>query len=325
MVDSSHNKAFHSTSNKSYSLPPADEVAVGGVKLIEIQHGQDSYKLWTKKVASYTGDNVDNTNHVLLLHGGPGCNHQYFECFEQFLPPNGFSIYYFDQLDSMFSSQPNKKELWTIANYVEHIEKVRIGLGLEKLTLLGHSWGGMISYEYALRYPDHLHRMIISNMTPSVKHYESYIEFLRAKLPFEVNQKMLDYENKEDFKNPEYEKLANDNFYSKHICQIYPFPDPVDRCFRYMNQGIYNHFQGANEMLCRGAFQDWDVTDRLHQIKTKTLILAAKNDSMSPAEMQKACVGMPNARISMSETGSHMAMYDDQRNYFTALLSFLDE
>ena len=142
MVDNTNNvKAFKPTSTKAYVMPPSNEVANGGVKLIDITHDGQTYQLWTKKVASYNGDDADNTNHVLLLHGGPGGNHQYFECFESFLPVNNISIYYYDQLDSGYSSRVAKdkqKQMWTVDNYVDHVEAVRLGLGLEKLTLLGY-------------------------------------------------------------------------------------------------------------------------------------------------------------------------------------------
>ena len=72
--------------------------------MIEIDGG---YHVWTKKVG-------ESPVKVLLLHGGPGVDHTYFECFEDFLPPNGIEFYYYDQLDSTNSDKPGDPRLWTI-------------------------------------------------------------------------------------------------------------------------------------------------------------------------------------------------------------------
>jgi proline iminopeptidase len=84
---------------------------------------------------------------VLLLHGGPGADHSYFECFEDFLPQNGIEFYYYDQLDSTNSDKPNDPKLWTIERFRDEVEAERKGLGLEHFYLFGHSWGGMLAME----------------------------------------------------------------------------------------------------------------------------------------------------------------------------------
>ena len=91
------------------------------------------YKVWTKKIGS-------GTVKVLLLHGGPGFSHEYFECMEDFLPPAGFEMFYYDQLGCCNSDQPDDLSLWTLPRYLEEVEEVRQGLGLEDFVILGHSW-----------------------------------------------------------------------------------------------------------------------------------------------------------------------------------------
>jgi proline iminopeptidase len=122
-------------------------VKTGGVRLIPIDGGK--YKVWTKKVGS-------GRIKVLTLHGGPGATHEYFECFEDFLPQQGIEFYYYDQLGSAYSDQPDDVSLWTIDRFREEVEQVRAALGLEDFYLLGHSWGGMLGIEYALKYQKHL-------------------------------------------------------------------------------------------------------------------------------------------------------------------------
>src|SRR5438045_1963133 len=115
------NNSIVSTSQKS-----ADtnfEVKTGGVKMIQID---GKYHVWTKK---------DGKIKVLLLHGGPGFSHDYMECFEDFLPKEGIEFYYYDQLGCGYSDHPNDTSLWNIPRYVEEVEQVRKGLGLDSLYL----------------------------------------------------------------------------------------------------------------------------------------------------------------------------------------------
>lgn len=114
------------------ALNPACHVA--GIRMLPVVNGK--YKVWTKKIGS------GNTK-VLLLHGGPGFNHEYFECFEDFLPPSGFEMYYYDQLgccnSDLADGTSDDLSLWTIPRYLEEVEEVRQGLGLESFVMLGHS------------------------------------------------------------------------------------------------------------------------------------------------------------------------------------------
>ena len=135
-----------------------DAIQTGGARLISIKTPKGEFKVWTKRF----GNNPRIK--LLLLHGGPGGTHEYFESLEGFLPAEGIEFIYYDQLGSGFSDQPKDKDLWTTARFVEEVEQVRIALGLNKdnFYLLGHSWGGILAAEYALKYgsnlkgPDHL-------------------------------------------------------------------------------------------------------------------------------------------------------------------------
>jgi proline iminopeptidase len=116
------------------------------------------------------------------LHGGPGADHSYFECFEDFLPQNGIGFYYYDQVDSTNSNKPSDPKLWTIERFRDEVEAVRKGLGLEQFYLLGHSWGGMLAIEYSLAYRENLKGLVISNMAAGTQAYERHLAELRAVL-----------------------------------------------------------------------------------------------------------------------------------------------
>ena len=123
-------------------------VQSGNVRMVEITTPKGNFHVWTKRF----GNNPRIK--VLLLHGGPGATHEYFECYENFLPKEGIEFIYYDQLDSYYSDQPGDSSLWTTEHFVEEVEQVRRALGLTKdnFYLLGHSWGGILATEYALKY-----------------------------------------------------------------------------------------------------------------------------------------------------------------------------
>jgi proline iminopeptidase len=294
-------------------LPHDGEVRTGGSKMIGIDGG---YQVWTKKVG-------DAGTKVLLLHGGPGADHTGFECYEDFLPVNGIEFYYYDQLGSTNSDNPDDPKLWTIERFRDEIEAVRKGLGLEQFYLLGQSWGGLLAIEYALAYPQHLKGLIISNMTASIPSYEKYVKQLRASLPNDVIKALDRFEQSGLFEAPEYQSLVLDQIYRKHLCRLDPWPEPVLRTIRNLNQKIYKYLQGPDEFVVTGTIKNWDRWADLHRIATKTLIMGAKYDEMSPDDLRKMAELMPKAQVWISERGSHFTMYDDQVPYFTELLTFL--
>src|SRR5215831_891155 len=149
-----------------------DDVLTGGVKLIPVDTPKGTFRVWTKRI----GNNPSIK--VLLLHGGPAATHEYLEAFDSYFPAAGFEYYYYDQLGSFYSDQPDEPELWEIPRFVEEVEQVRqaLGLGRENFYLFGQSWGGILAIEYALRHQRNLRGLVISNMMSSVPAYNAYAE-----------------------------------------------------------------------------------------------------------------------------------------------------
>mgnify|MGYP005841404429 CR=1 FL=1 len=274
------------------------------------------HRVWTKKVG-------DAPVKVLLLHGGPGADHQYFECFEDFLPHNGIEFYYYDQLDSTNSDKPGDDRLWTIARFRDEVEQVRRGLGLEDFYLYGQSWGGMLAIEYALQYQEHLAGLVISNMTASTPSYEKHIAELRAKLPTGVIAKLDKYEMAGQYDAPEYLQVLFGEVYQRHFCRLNPWPEPLERGFRNLNQKIYNYMWGPSEFTVSGTLKDWDRWQDLPRIQVRTLVMGARYDTMDERDIRREGSLIPNSSVFIGEKGSHLALYDDQRPYTEALIRFL--
>jgi proline iminopeptidase len=289
-------------------------IRTAGIRMAPVEGGK--YKVWTKQLGS-------GSTKVLLLHGGPGFSHEYLESFESFLPDAGIEMYYYDQLGCNNSDQPDDPSLWTLERYVEEVEAVRLGLGLDHFVLYGHSWGGILALEYALKYQQHLRGLVISNMTAGIKSYLKRTAALKKQLPPQTLKRLQALEAKEDYDSPEYEKIMMEDLYPKMICRLQPWPEPVSRAFRHANQKIYVQMQGKSEFLVTGNLKNWERWDRLHEIKVRTLTIGARYDEMDPADMRKMATLMPNASAAYCPDGSHLCMWDDQKRYFEQLLPFL--
>jgi proline iminopeptidase len=294
-------------------LNPAD-IRTAGIRMLPVVNRK--YKVWTKKIGS-------GPIKVLTLHGGPGFSHEYLEALESFLPQAGIEMYYYDQLGCSNSDQPDDPSLWNLPRYVEEVEEVRQGLGLERFVLYGHSWGGILAIEYALKYQQNLRGLVISNMAAGIEAFLKSISWWKLQLQPATRARLQELEAKQDYDSPDYERIMMEEVYPRMICRIKPWPNSVDRAFRHANEKIYVQMQGKSEFLVTGNLKDWERWDRLHEIKVKTLTIGAQYDEMDPADMKKMAALMPNASYGFCPDGSHLCMWDDQVVYFRHLLGFL--
>lgn len=289
------------------------KIEAGSVRLVQVDR---KYNVWTKRIG-------DGAIRMLTLHGGPGLTHEYLECFEGFLPKEGIEFYYYDQLGSGYSDQPRDESLWNVGRFRDEVEQVRVALGLDDFYLYGHSWGGLLGIEYALKYQRHLRALIISNMTASQGSYEKYLNKLRQKLPLGTRKILEEYESKEEYDAPGYQEAMHRHFYLKHMCRLEPWPEPFVRALQHENSEVFGVIHGPNEFVATGTAKDWDRWDDLQFIKVPTLLVVGRYDTMSVQDVHKMGRLIPNSRVVICRNGSHLCMYDDQQAYFHGLLKFI--
>jgi proline iminopeptidase len=301
----------------------ADRLA-GGVRRIPITTPRGKFTVWTKRV----GNNPRIK--LLLLHGGPGCTHEYFEACDSYLPAAGIEYYYYDQLGSYYSDQPDFDDLWEIPRFVDEVEQVRLALGLDATNffLLGHSWGGVLAIEYALRHQQHLKGLVISNMMASFPAYNAYAE--RVLMPTMDPAALAEIKRLEaakDYTSPRYMELLMQHHYIHHVLRLplSEWPDPVERTFKHLNSKVYIPMQGPSELGASGKLVQWDRTAELRNIGVDTLTIGARHDTMDPVHMEWMARSLPHGRYLDCPDGSHMAMYDDQQRYFAGLVGFLQD
>jgi len=301
---------------------PAAEVQTGGVRMIPVQTPKGEFRVWTKRV----GNNP--TVKVLLLHGGPGATHEYFEAFDSFFPQAGIEYYYYDQLGSERSDKPDDPSLVDTARYVEEVEQVRKALGLDNSNfyLLGHSWGGILAMEYALKYQQNLKGLVISNMMASIPAYNKYAhDVLMPKMDQKALARIKQLEAEGKYESPEYMELLMPHHYEHHVLRMpaAQWPEPVTRSFGHLNPKIYVPMQGPSELGASGKLLNWDRVADLGKITVPTLVIVAEHDTMDPAHMKMMAAKLPHGSYLYLPNGSHMSMYDDQQAYFKGLIGFL--
>jgi proline iminopeptidase len=301
-----------------------DDALSGGAQMISISTPAGQHRVWVKRV----GNNP--RLRVLLLHGGPGATHEYLEACDSYLPGAGIEYYYYDQLGSGRSDQPDDPSLWETGRFVDEVEQVRQALGLDagSFVLYGHSWGGVLAIEYALRYQQHLRGLVISNMMASVPAYNAYAE--QVLMP-EMDQAKLaeikDLEAKGEIESPRYMELLVEQHYVHHVLRMpaEDWPDPAQRGFAHINPAIYVSMQGPSELgiSADAKLSRWDRVEELASINVPALVIGARYDTMDPEHMKMMAGRLPRGQFLLCPEGSHMAMYDDQKTYFAGLIDFL--
>ena len=305
-----------------YSSCP--DVLSGGVRLIPIETAKGTFRVWTKRV----GSNPERK--VLLLHGGPGLTHEYLEAFDSFFPAAGIEYYYYDQLGSWYSDQPDEPSLWDLDRFVDEVEQVRtaLSLGAENFFLYGQSWGGILATEYALSHQENLRGLVISNMMSSVPAYNRYAEaVLMPRMDQSALAEIKRLEANGETDSPRYMELLIAEHYLDHVLRMpeKEWPDPVVRAFAHINQEIYVSMQGPSELGISpsASLFNWDRFDELSEITVPTLVIGAAHDTMDPEHMEEMARRLPQGEYLFCPAGSHLSLYDDQATYFDGLVSFV--
>jgi len=297
-------------------------VQMAGIKMIPVKTPAGEFKVWTKRFGN------NSRIKVLLLHGGPAATHQYMEVFESFFPKEGFEFYEYDQLGCGNSDKSADTSLWVLDRFVEEVEQVRQAIGADSTNfyILGNSWGGILGMQYALKYQDKMKSLIVANMMASCPEYGKYAEDVLSKqMDPKVLSEVKAIEAKGDFNNPRYMELLGPNFYNEHLCRLNPWPEPVTRSFADVNPVIYVMMQGPSEFGISGNLANWDIKDRLKEIRIPTLMIGAKHDTMDPKAMEEQSKLVQKGRYLYCPNGSHLAMYDDQKVFFDGVTDFIHD
>ena len=261
---------------------------------------------------------------LLCLHGGPGAPHDYLEPLEA-IAATGRRVIFYDQLGCGNSDQPHKPSMWTIDLFVEEVGVVRRALGLERVHIVGQSWGGMLAMEYALTQPSGLASLVVADSPASMPQWASEADRLRAELPPEVQQTLLKHEAAGTVDSPEYQEAMLE-FYRRHLCRLDPWPEYVSRAFEKLgrNPEVYHTMIGPSEFHVIGTLKEWTIVSRLGEIRVPTLVIGGRYDEATPAITETVHRGIPGSDWVIFENSSHLPHVEETERYLQVLGRFLN-
>jgi L-proline amide hydrolase len=279
------------------------------------------YKTWYKIV----GEKEDAGKlPLLLLHGGPGACHDYLWSLAA-MADTGRRVIFYDQIGCGLSHiDVSKPEMWTVDLYVEEVDAVRKALGLDRIHLLGQSWGGMLAMEYMIRQPKGVASVTIASSPASMIQWVEEANKLREQLPPEINAALLKHEAAGTTSDPEY-LTAMTEFYNRHVCRVVPNPDYVQRSFTKLGEHpeVYNTMNGPSEFHVIGTLKNWNVIPQLGKISAPTLVTSGKYDEATPTIAETVHKGIPGSEWVLFENSSHMAHVEEAERFKQVLSGFI--
>lgn len=279
--------------------------------LIEVM----GFKLFYRSFGS--GDDV-----LLCLHGGPGVPHYYLLPLAK-LASSNFRVVFYDQLGVGGSAKPEDSSLFNIERGAEEVEGVRKALDLGKIYLLGSSYGGALALQYALKYQQHIRKLIIASGLASVAETVAEMTRLKTLLPKGVQEVMKKYEQKSAFLHPEYLK-AVELYYHNFLCRLPEWPEQVVRALNELSVPVYFTQNGPNEFTIIGTWKGWDITERLPEIKIPTLVTVGKYDEVTPKIAETIHHGIGGSLLKVFENSAHLTMWDEEEEYLKTVREFIE-
>ena len=278
---------------------------------------EDGYRVWFRRV----GDGPRTP--LLVLHGGPGAGHDYLETLEGLADER--PVVFYDQLGCGRSDRPDDPSRWRIERFVREVDLVRAALRLDRIHLLGQSWGGWLAVEYMLGRPAGIEGLVLASTSASIPQFVAECARLKAELPPEVYATLQRYETAGDYRNPAYEQAAEE-FYRRHLCRLDPWPDPFLRTIANLTDNqVYATMNGPNEFVVIGNLRTWDRVDRLDEIEARTLITVGAYDELSPACAETLRQGIAGSRVVEFAHSSHTAHLEETEAYVAAVRAFLTD
>jgi len=274
-----------------------------------------------------TGDIEAPKPPLVILHGGPGCVHDYVDSFKD-LAATGRAVIHYDQIGNGRSTHLRDKgaEFWTVSLFLDELDRVLNHLGIAaRYDLLGQSWGGMLAAEHAVLQPTGLRRLVIADSPASMKTWVAEANRLRQALPPDVQQTLLRHEQAGTTDSAEY--LAAAKVYdSRHVCRLDPKPDDVVRNDRAIaeNPTVYHAMNGPTEFHVVGSMKNWTIESRLHAIIVPTLLISGRYDEATQLCVQPYADHIPDVRWKIFEQSSHMPHVEEKEACLAAVAEFLD-
>jgi proline-specific peptidase len=273
------------------------------------------YRSWYR----VAGDLASAAVPLLALHGGPGSTHHYFAPLEGLAYERPVVDY--DQLGCGSSDRPQDVE-WSVAVFCDEVDAVRSQLGLERIHLLGTSWGGMLALEHVLSGAEGIVSLILSSTLASVEQWATEQLRLKNALPADIVEVLDRHELAATYDDPEYEQ-AMEAYFDRHFYRGRKPRSELELMNAEKARDVYLAMQGPNEWTVTGALSGWDVRDRLREIDLPTLVIRGRHDMCTDSIAATLVEGISNADEVVLEESSHTPVLEETERYLEAISVFM--
>ncbi|XHG01104.1 hypothetical protein AWENTII_004506 [Aspergillus wentii] len=261
-----------------------------------IYPGLENAKTWYRIDGDLKSSSSDAVP-LVVLHGGPGFCHNYMLPVSDLAP--SIPVIFYDQIGNGLSSHhPEKKgdkAFWSVDLFVAELENLLAHLGLSgsRFDILGHSWGGMLGAEFAIRRPAGLRKLIISNSPASVELWLESVNRLRKTLPQDVQDSLQRCEDEGRLESEEYE-AATGKFMAEFGCRVNPLPDELVQSIEWATKRdttVTSTTLGPSEFWVEGSLKDWTVLETLHKISVSVLLINGHYDEAQDSAVKPFFLG----------------------------------
>ena len=257
---------------------------------------------------------------LLTLHGGPGGTHHSFEPLAALSDER--PVVFYDQLGCGKSDRPDDTSLWRVVRFVEELALLRSALGLDRVHILGHSWGTMLALEYYLTKPDGVESIVMSSPCISIPRWVEDCDEYRAQLPANVRDTLERHEREGTIDSAEY-KEATEEFNRRHVMRLDPLPDNMVRARQGRGHVEYQTMWGPNEFYVTGNLKDYDSSGRLGEIDVPVLYSCGRVDEATPRTTEWFHSLTPGSEFVVYEHSAHMPHLEETERYLSVVRDFI--
>lgn len=261
---------------------------------------------------------------LVIVHGGPGSRSCYYENLAEILGKDRPVIVY-DQLGTGRSGRPMDQSLWRTDRFVKELGQIRSALKLNRICLMGHSWGAAVVASYLSKVkPDGIESVIFAGPYLSSDLWVKDANILLSELPKDTQDTLRRHELAGTTESKEYQDAA-ETFYSRFLYHK-PKPRLPAACGESKGNGeIYTLMWGASEFSVTGTLKNFDITSVLPKLRMPVLFVVGRFDEVRTETAAQYQAMVPNARLAVIEDCGHMAPIEDPEGYAHVLNAFLTQ
>jgi len=272
------------------------------------------------------GESKGNKKPLILLHGGPGSTHNYFEVLDRLAKEDDRQLIMYDQIGCGESYLDGHKELWNAKVWVEELIALRETLGIGEAHILGQSWGGMLLLDYVCNYaPKGVKSIILSSTLPASWMWGMEQHRMIKELPKEYQDAIEKATSTGNYEDPIYQE-AEAEYMLRHAAGEVT-PDSPECLRRPVKKGGESYVVGwgPNEYTPEGTLKDYDVTEQLKDISQPALVINGGNDLCTPYIAKYMYDRIPHAEWELFRKCRHMCFVEENDHYVDMMKEWMNK